>query len=239
VSSATRIDVRAASGGQVLIRQGLLQARRLRSAPGVIRIALVASQALLLGGDEVVVDVAVAGPVRVELIETAGTVAYNMRGGSARWDAVVRLTDGAHLSWLAEPFVVASGADVSRSTTVDLSEDSTAALRESLVFGRTGESGGTLRSSTRISRGGRPTYAEDLLLGPAERAGWGMLAGHRCLDSITTVGTRLPESPVILQLEDSASLARWVGDDQHRSPLAELWTSLQLKAGGSIAQERQ
>ncbi len=228
MSTVTHIDVRAASGGQVVISQGLLHARRLRSAPGVIRIALVASQALLLGGDEVAVDVSVAGRVRVELIETAGTVAYNMRGGSASWDAAVRLSGGARLTWLAEPFVVATGAVVSRSTTIELSEDSSAALRESLVFGRTGEGGGTLRTHATMSIGGRPTYAEDLLLGPEERAGWAVLAGHRCLDSITTVGTRLPEAPDILQLEESGSLARWVGDHQHQSPLAELWKSLSV-----------
>jgi urease accessory protein len=226
VSTVTRVDVRAASGGQVLISQGLVHARRLRSVPGTIRIALVASQALLLGGDEVVVEVSVTGPVRVEIIETAGTVAYNMRGGSARWDAVIRLNGGARLTWLAEPFVVATGAVVSRSTTIELSEDSSAALRESLVFGRTGEGGGTLRTRARVSLGGRPTYAEDLLLGPEERAGWAVLAGHRCLDSITTLGSRLPESPQVLQLEEPGSLARWVGDDQHRSPLAELWLSV-------------
>ena len=228
MSTVTRIDVRAASGGQVLISQGLLHARRLRSVPGVVRIALVARQALLLSGDEVIVDVSVAGPVRVELIETAGTVAYNMRGGSACWDAVVRLSGGARLTWLTEPFVVATGAVVTRSTTMEICEDSSAAMRESLVFGRTGEGGGTLRTRAEISLEGRPTHAEDLLLGPEERAGWAVLAGRRCLDSITTVGTRLPQSPDVLQLEESGSLARWAGDDQHRSPLAQLWMSLRL-----------
>ena len=135
--------------------------------------------ALLLAGDEVRVGVAVDGPVTVEVVETAGTVAYDMRGGSARWDVDLVLSGGARVAWHGEPFVVSAGADVDRRTTASVAADSVLALRETLVFGRSGQTGGTLRTHTRISCGGVPVLAEDLDLSPDARAGWATLRGHR------------------------------------------------------------
>ena len=79
-------------------------------SPGDVRLALVATQALLLAGDHVRIEVVVHGPVQLDLVETAGTVAYDMRGGSASWEVDVVLRNGARLTWDGEPFVVAAGA---------------------------------------------------------------------------------------------------------------------------------
>ncbi len=67
-----------------LLRGGLLVPRRLPAPEGGVRVALVAATALLLAGDEVEVEVVVGEGLRLEVVETAGTVAYAMRGGSAR-----------------------------------------------------------------------------------------------------------------------------------------------------------
>jgi urease accessory protein len=224
VSTTTRIEVAAGpSGAHVLLSHGLLQARRLRSAPGSVRVALVGAQALLLAGDRVRVEVSVSGRVRVELVEVAGTVAYNMRGGSAAWDCHVELAGGADLSWRGEPFVVSQGASVARSTTLAVTDESCLELRESFVLGRTGEHGGTLRTTTRGTLGGRPAIAEDLDLAPHRRRGWAVLGDHRCLDSLTLLGRRAPDDlPGVLQLEEHGSLLRWLGNDLHHSPLAGL-----------------
>lgn len=195
----------------------LLAARRLRSPDPVVRVALVATQALLLAGDHVRISVSVAGPVELEVVETAGTVAYDMRGGTARWDVDVTLADGARLTWLGEPFVVAAGASVDRSTTLTLTGGATATLRESLVLGRTGETGGALRTTTRASYDGVPVLVEDLDLSPDGRGGPAVLGPHRCLDSITTLGHRLADATGVLQLEGPGSVSRWVGRDQHLS----------------------
>ena len=69
-------------------------------------------------------EVAVDGPVTVEVVETAGTVAYDMRGGSARWDVDLVLSGGARVAWHGEPFVVSSGADVDRRTTASVAAGS-------------------------------------------------------------------------------------------------------------------
>ncbi|MEV6416446.1 urease accessory protein UreD [Kribbella sp. NPDC051718] len=209
-----------------LLTTGLLSPRRLRAPEGVVRVALVAASALLLAGDHVEIQVVVSGPVRVEIIETAGTVAYAMRGGSARWDVTIQLSDGASLAWHGEPFVVSEGADVARSMTVELESGCELAIRESLVFGRHGEIGGTLHSSQRAHLDGELLLAEDLDLSPTSRRGWAILGDARCLDSVTTLGRRLPDEPDTLQLEGVGSMARRLVQDQHQSDLAQSWAAL-------------
>ena len=216
----TRIDV---GPGHCDLSHGLVQARRLRPAAGEeVHIALVAGQALLLDGDHVRIEVTITGPVRLRIVEPAGTVAYDMRGGSARWDVAVTLRDGAHLTWDAEPFVVSCGADVRRTTTLDVGAGCDARLGETLVLGRYGEPGGTLHGSTRATLAGRPALAEDLSLSPDARAGWAVLGGHRVLASLTTIGTRLPDDSHTMQLDEEGSVARWLGPATHLSPLARV-----------------
>ena len=235
MNTPTRIDVRA--GGEhplVSLSHGLMQARRLRTTSGAVRVALVAGQALLLAGDEVRIEVHVEGAVLLEVVEPAGTVAYDMRGGQARWDVSISLAEGARLAWHAEPFVVSHGADVTRTTTVDVAADSVASLRETFVLGRSGERGGNLRTTTRAHRGDRAVLLEDLSLAPQDRGGWATLGDHRCLDTITTLGVRLPEAPTTMQLEEPGSVARWIGDDQHLSPLRTLWDATRFREAGAL-----
>ena len=68
---------------RVVLTTGLPVTARLPAPYGVVRVALIAASALLLAGDHVRIEVVVAGTVRLEIVETAGTVAYAMRGGSA------------------------------------------------------------------------------------------------------------------------------------------------------------
>ncbi|MFE6236630.1 urease accessory protein UreD [Cellulosimicrobium sp. NPDC057862] len=138
------------------LRPGALSPRVLSTGPGVARVALVATRALLLGGDRVRIEVHVGEGVELELVEVSGTVAYAGRGRSASWDVDVRVDAGGLLVWDALPFVVADGADVERTTRVSLAdggaprERGVALLRETLVLGRSGEVGGRLRSRTHV-----------------------------------------------------------------------------------------
>ncbi|MDX6294308.1 MAG: urease accessory protein [Kribbellaceae bacterium] len=226
----TRIEVVADPvRDRCVLTTGLLSPRRLSAPAGIVRVALVAASALLLAGDHVRIEVVVHGQARLEIVEPAGTVAYAMRGGSSRWDVDITLTAGATLTWHGEPFVVAEGADVTRSTRVTLSADCWAALRESLVLGRHGEDGGTLRTSMRVHRGDDLLLAEDLDLSPRARTSWAVLGRARCLDAVTTLGSRLPESDHTLQLEGIGSIARRLIDEQHQSDLAKVWATLPMK----------
>lgn len=220
----TRIEIAADPiRPRCVLTTGLLSPRRLPAPDGVVRVALVAAGALLLAGDHVRIEVVAQGDVRLEIIETAGTVAYAMRGASAQWDVDVELRDAAALTWHGEPFVVAEGADVRRSTTLRLGDDCRALLRESLVLGRHGEAGGTLRTTTRVTRSGQELLAEDLDLAPGVRSGWAMLGSARCLDVVTALGFRLPDAEHTLQLEGTGSVARRLVSDQHTSDLGRLW----------------
>ncbi|NIK58455.1 urease accessory protein UreD [Kribbella shirazensis] len=217
----TRIDVVADPvRDRCLLTTDHLSPRPLPGRAGVVRVALVAAGALLLAGDEVRIEVSVKGPVRLEIVETAGTVAYGMNGGSARWDVDLRLTDGASLHWYAEPFIVSADADVTRCTTAYLEPGCTAELRESLILGRHNEVGGSLRTSTRAWIDDQQVLAEDLDLSAAARTSWAVLGEARCLDSITTLGFRLPHDPHTLQLEAAGSITRRLVDEHHESDLS-------------------
>jgi urease accessory protein len=223
----TRIEVVADPvRDRVLLTTGLHSPRRLPAADGVVRIALIAASALLLAGDHVRIEVVATGPVHLEIVETAGTVAYAMRGGSAGWDVDIELSDQAELTWHGEPFIVSEEADVTRSTQLRLETGSTAAIRESLVLGRSGENGGTLRTTQEALLDGQLLLAEDLDLTPDARQGWAILGAARCLDSVTTLGYRLPEAEGTLQLEGEGSIARRLLGEQHQSDLAQTWAAL-------------
>jgi urease accessory protein len=177
-------------GGRHLIRTaaGLLRAQRLHSPPDRARVALVGQTALLLGGDRVELDVEVGPGAVLELSDIAATVAYHGRGQPTSWHTTIRLGPGARLSYAGEPLVVSDGADVTRSLTVELAEDSSARLREIVVLGRSGEDGGRLDASLVLRRSGEEFCREQLVLDPATRGRPGVLAGVRVVDSLLQLG---------------------------------------------------
>lgn len=221
MSTTTRIEVRQDHGRTVcLLRGGSLDARRIDAPDGRVRIALVATVALLLAGDAVRVEVVVGAGVDLEIVEVAGTVAYDMRGGTATWDVDVRIEEGGFLAWPGLPFVIADGADVLRSTTIALAAGSRAVLRETYVFGRTGQVGGDLRASTVASLDGRPLLIEDLDLRCPRRAEHAVMGAARCLDSVTVLGARTwSDQPGVLQLDGAGSIDRRLLDSLHGSDL--------------------
>ncbi|MFL6088746.1 MAG: urease accessory protein UreD [Aeromicrobium sp.] len=213
----TRIDVSLVGARPVVrLANGMLAARRLPDERGAIRVALVATRALLLAGDAVRIDVRVGAGVRLEIVEIAGTVAYNMRGGSASW--TVEINCAGDLVWDAEPFVVADGAVVDRSTTVRLDTDANVRLREQIVLGRSGESGGRVHLAMSAFHDGAPLLVESLTLDAVARLDPAVLAGARCLDSVTSLGSRLAD-PDALQLEGPGSIRRRLVTAAHESDL--------------------
>ncbi|HWT34275.1 MAG TPA: urease accessory protein UreD, partial [Microbacterium sp.] len=107
--------------------------------PASASVAIGTGGALLLGGDAVRLEVRVASGCSLAIEDVGGTVAYDGEGRGASWTVDVVLGDGARLVWRALPFVVADGAEVSRSMTLALGTRASAAVRETLVLGRSGE----------------------------------------------------------------------------------------------------
>lgn len=214
----------AAGPARLALRPGLLQPRTLARGTRHARVALVAGGAMLLGGDAVRVEVEVDDGCTLEIEDVGGTVAYESTGEPSRFDVAVTLGRDAQLLWRAHPFVVAAGADVDRQTVIDLGEDSSVLLRETLVLGRSGERGGRIRSGlhARVQTADAAAYPllhEELALdGAAGRVG--VLGEHRVLDSAILLGRRppgatRPEGVTVLELDGPGAMARRVADATH------------------------
>jgi urease accessory protein len=227
----TRIAISRSGGRQRLdLVGGLLRPQVVIDRPDYTRIGLVATTALLLGGDQVELEIRVGSYASLELFDVAGTVAYHGRGHPASWRVTILLESGARLDYCAAPFVVSDGAEVLR--TLDVGVDPTARvwLRETLVLGRSGQIGGSVRSRTAITVGRRPVLLEDQLLDPSGvRRSPGMLGSHRVIDTILAVGKDAVGTDVSLQPPDPAvrfnlvggvgSITRYLGTEVAASPL--------------------
>ena len=102
-----------------------------------------ATTALLLAGDDVDIEIDVGAGCRLDLVDIAGTVAYDARrrptdDRRSSWSVRIQVAAGGVLTWHGEPFVAADGSEPHRSTAVDLAGGGIVCLRETLVLGRSG-----------------------------------------------------------------------------------------------------
>lgn len=230
-------------GSRVTLRHGRLRGQRLPDQAGWTRVALIASTALLLGGDAVRIDVEVGRGGRLELLDIAGTVAYDGRGLAASWEVCIRLGEGASLIWAGEPLVLAEGSEVERTLELDLADKASALIREIAVFGRAGEVGGSLRSRTRLNRDQRPVLIEDQHLDRHSRHRPGILDGVRVMETIFSLGghralenphQQATAAPCFELIEAGSWMTRYLGSSAAESPLIEQWPGLRtyaLRAG--------
>lgn len=193
------------------------------------RVALVPDGALLLAGDAVRVEVEVGRGIRLDLVEPAGTVAFDMRGGDASWDVRIGLARGATVVWAGEPFVVASGARVRRSTVVDMEPGARLLVRETLVMGRHGERGGHVEQVwSAHGPGAVPLLVEETILDDrSDRPG--ILGGHRALSTVVGLGVAVdPEQcpDGRMDLECGGTVWRGLAHEAHRVVLQEAWRAV-------------
>ena len=211
----TRIGVQAASGrARLSLAAGPISPRVISCTATGARVALVATTALLLGGDHIEIDIEVGPGAWLEVVEIAGTVAYDAAGVASSWTVRARVGDGGSLIWAAEPFAIAGGANTLRSQAIALGTDAVAYLRETLVLGRTGEVGGAVRSRLTVTLGTKPLLVEDLNLGePGTRSLPGILGNARVIDTVALFGARAPADPALpvghrFELDGPGSVAR-------------------------------
>lgn len=200
-----------------------LRPRLLGGDPERPRVALVANCASLLAGDDLRLDVHVGPGAHLELVEPSGTVVYNSQGELSRWSAQVRVEEAGQLVWGAAPFVVAGGARVHRHTGIDLAPEAVVLLRETLVLGRSGESGGRLRSVLRADVDHRPLFVEDLALDdPTLRDSPAVLGGARVLGTVALLGTRPTElvHPRESALHGPGTIRRELHEEAHLDEVA-------------------
>ena len=188
----TRLVLTRAASGAVRLSGGggVLRAVLLERGPDWARVSLMPQRMLLLDGDDVALKVEVGSGLRLELSETGGTVAHDMRGGRARWRTAFHLRAGAALTHHTWPWVSCAGSDVERSTEVRLGTGARAVLRETLVLGRHGELPGRLRARTRVLREEAEVPVEVLVeeLCSDDLDATFSPTGHRVLDQVLCLG---------------------------------------------------
>jgi urease accessory protein len=208
----------------VALSGGLLRPQRVADGPRGPRIGLVATTALLLGGDEVDLTVEVGPGVALEMFDVAGTVAYHGRGRPASWRTTIALADDACLGYAGQPFVVSDGADVTRTMDLDLAGSARLRLRDTLVLGRNGQIGGRVQSRTNLRAGGVTVWREDTDLDPAGiRDLPGMLAGRRVIDTLVIIGQPASPAPSAVAyglVGGVGTVIRYLGTDLADSPLS-------------------
>lgn len=193
MTAPTVVAVERDGSGRHLARElrpgAFLAPRPLAPCPGRTRIALVGTRAGLLAGDELSLRISVGPGARLELVEPAGLVAYDHRGGTSRWRARVDIAEGGELIWHGLPFVVSTGADVERAMDARLAAGARMLWRDTLVLGRSGERGGRVRATTRVTYEGRDLLVEELdLTDPDVRELPGILGPNRVIGSVTALG---------------------------------------------------
>lgn len=246
----TRIGVQVAPGrARLVLTGGHISPRVLRMTENGARIGLVATTALLLGGDHIDIDIDVGPGAWIELVETTGTVAYDADGVASSWTVRIRVADGGALIWAGEPFVVSHGANVRRSTAVDLGQGAIACLRETLVLGRSGETGGAIRSTLSARQSGTLLVLEDLDLTDAGvRELPGLLGVARVIDTVCLLGRPAPPEPappepalppgMRFDLDGPGTLARCLTTTLAASPLAPITAAWEWAAWEWAARER-
>ncbi|NHN55247.1 urease accessory protein UreD [Calidifontibacter sp. DB0510] len=212
--SLTRVHLR--QDGQTLVA-GLLAPRVLQRGPTCLEVALVATNATLLGGDHVRIELAVDAGMHLVIRDVAGTVAYHSRGREAWWDNEIDVAEGASLVWRAEPLVLSQGASVRRTTHATVAEGGRLLMRDTLVLGRSGETGGDIVCDTELTYAGRPALVERLDLADATLPG--MLGAHRVIDTVTLLGARPAATTRAFRLAQPGAVARAVGIRAHDTAL--------------------
>ncbi|MER6721064.1 urease accessory protein UreD [Streptomyces halstedii] len=207
-----------------------LAPRPLLPAADGLHIALIGTTAGLLAGDDLRIRITVGPGSRLHVVEPAGLVAYDHRGGTSAWRAEVEVAEGGELTWESRPFVVSSGATVTRAMDVTLAPGARMLWRDTLVLGRSGERGGRMRATTRAVHDGRELLVEDLdLTDPDVRELPGILGPHRVVGAVTALGADPggPPHPSRMDLAGPGAQVRLL--DTHAPPvereLTGIWES--------------
>ncbi|MCC3270266.1 urease accessory protein UreD [Arthrobacter gengyunqii] len=161
-----------------------------------LRVALIGIHMMLLGGDDVRIEITVGPGVTLEVVEPAGQVAYDADLVPSRWSLDAELGEDSSLIWDGASFVAAAGSNVQRHTRLHLAAGARALVRETLVLGRSGEHGGMLRSVTRAAGPDGDILYEDLDLTGARERAVGILGDAKIVASATAVGWRPGAQPV-------------------------------------------
>ncbi|MFE7409745.1 urease accessory protein UreD [Streptomyces laurentii] len=228
----TRLGV-APTGSRSLVHHttGHLTVRVMDQDADGARVGLLATQALLLSGDDVRIEVDVAPGAWLDVVETTGTVAYEGEAPSS-WTVDATVGDGAVLTWAGKPFVVSDEIATHRRTRIRLRGTGKVLVQEKVVLGRAGQSGGDLSMSLEADDDTGPVQVEHLYLGQQARQMPGVFGNLRSMDTVTALGWT-PEpigepkagttgpGETYFPLDRSGAALRWMGIGRFRDQLCD------------------
>ena len=123
----------------------------------------------MTGGDQFDIDISVGEHARLLITTAAAEKIYRSLGPCSTVNIKIDVKSGATVSWLPQETILFDRAHLRRRIEVDLAEDASLVLLESLVMGRAGMgevvNAGGLLDSWRVRRNGRLIYAEGNCLG--------------------------------------------------------------------------
>ena len=160
---------RGSDGGHVVagLRRGERLAPRVLSAGfGAAQACVLPTQAGPLAGDHDRVRIVVGADATLVVRPIAAMLALP-GAACTRLDLDVEVGPGGRLVLEEPPLIVAAGADVERSAALTLAVGAVAALRETVVLGRSGECGGRLVSTLRVRDDDGVVLHDALVLDPA------------------------------------------------------------------------
>ncbi|MGI5503210.1 urease accessory protein UreD [Lentzea sp. CA-135723] len=178
----------------------------------VALVHLVSSVTAPLGGDSLSLTVEVGPGASLDLRGVAATLVLPGSSGEPS-SSLVRFRLEGSVSYLPEPTVVTARARHTAVVEAELDGHAELRLREVLVLGRSGEKAGSLSSTMRATRCGKPLLHQQLVVGdPVVDGSPAGLAGRRVVGS----------SVVLDAVERPADGGEW-------------WSVVPLAAGGTLA----
>ncbi|MFE7622472.1 urease accessory protein UreD [Streptomyces sp. NPDC057509] len=232
MTGPTRLGVTpAGSRSRVDRTTGHLTVRIMDQDARGARVGLLATQALLLSGDDVRIEVDVAPGAWLDVVESTGTVAYEGDAPSS-WTVHATVGDGAVLTWAGKPFVVSDGIATHRDTRIRLHGTGRILMQEKIVLGRAGQTGGDLTTSLCATDDTGPVQVEHLDLSRRTRTMPGVLGNLRSMDTVTALGwtpepAGRPEAgttgpgETYFPLDRAGAVLRWVGIGRFRDRVCD------------------
>ncbi|WP_433424773.1 urease accessory protein UreD [Microtetraspora malaysiensis] len=159
-----------------------------QTGPDVVH--LVSTAAGPLGGDRLVLDVAVAPGTTLEVRSIASTLVLpGPRAADSVLVVTARVGAGGSLRFVPEPTVLAAGCAHRVAVRLSLARDAAVFWREEIVFGRHGERPGRCRSRFDAVVDGTPLLRQELVVGePAADGSPAVYGTARCVGSTLIAG---------------------------------------------------
>ena len=157
---------------------------------GAAQVHLVHGAGGPLNGDVLSLDLHMGDGARLAVRSAGATLVQPGRGrGPARWATRIAVGADGDLTWAPEPTIVADGAFFDTSLRIDLGAGARACVREIVVLGRHGTTGGDYRGRLDVLVDGAPLLTHTTVLSGTDPAlvGPGGTAGARAVGTLVVV----------------------------------------------------